>query len=89
MLDYNAVQKLFIEKNLHFFTFYTKSDKSVKAVIRHLSGNTSAEAINVVLQEIGYYVISVKQMTAKSPTPEGGRGHIHLPLPLLCYASKE
>jgi hypothetical protein len=79
MVDYNAIQKFFIEKNLHFFTFYTKADKPVKAVIRHLPGNTSEEDIAVALQEMDYDVISVKQMTAKRPTPEGGVTHTSLP----------
>jgi hypothetical protein len=78
MVDYNATQKLLNEQNLHFFKFYdTNADKPVKAVIRHLPGNTSAEDIIVDLQD----VISVKQMTAKRPTPEGGVTHLppHLP----------
>jgi hypothetical protein len=59
-------------KNFHFFALYTKAHKLVKAVIRHLPGNTSAKNITVVLQEIDYDVISVKLMTAKRVTPEGG-----------------
>jgi hypothetical protein len=51
MVDYNAIQKFLNEKN-HFFTFYTKVDKPVKIVIRHLPGNTSAEDITVALQEM-------------------------------------
>jgi hypothetical protein len=47
MVNYNAIQKFLTEKSLHFFIFYTKTDKSVKAVIRHLPGNTSAEDITV------------------------------------------
>jgi hypothetical protein len=41
IVDYNAI-KILTKKNLHSFTFYTKADKQVKAVIRHLPGNTSA-----------------------------------------------
>jgi hypothetical protein len=37
----------------------------------------------VVLQEIDYDSISVKQMTAKRSTPEGGITHISLPLFLV------
>jgi hypothetical protein len=47
MVNYNAIQKFLTEKNLHFFIFYTKTVKLVKAVIRHLPGNTSAEDITV------------------------------------------
>jgi hypothetical protein len=38
-----------------------------KTVIRHLPSNTSSESITVSLQELGYDVISVKQMTVKAP----------------------
>jgi hypothetical protein len=69
MVDYNAMQKFLAEKNLQFLIFYTKADKLVKTDIRHLPGNTSAEDITVALQMIDHDVISVKQMTAKCPTP--------------------
>jgi hypothetical protein len=52
MVDYNTVQMFLTEKNLHFFTFYTKVGKSVKTVIRHLPGNTYAEDISMASQEI-------------------------------------
>jgi hypothetical protein len=52
VVDYNTIRKFITEKNLHLFAFYTKADKLVKAVIRHLSGNNSAEDITVDLQEI-------------------------------------
>jgi hypothetical protein len=41
MVDYNALQKFPTEKNLHFFTFYTKAGKPVKVVIGHLAANIS------------------------------------------------
>jgi hypothetical protein len=59
MMDYNATQNCLTMKNLHVFTFYTKADKTVKALIRHLPDNTSAEDTIVALQEIEYDVISV------------------------------
>jgi hypothetical protein len=72
MTDYKPIQNLLSQKDLPFFTFYIKGDKPVNAVIRHLPNNTSSEDITVALQELGYEVISVKQMTAKRPSPEGG-----------------
>jgi hypothetical protein len=42
----------------------------------------------MALQELDYDVISVKQLTAKRPTLEGGVTHISL-RPLSGYASKE
>jgi hypothetical protein len=62
-------KKCLTENKLHLFTFYTKKDTPVKAVIRF---NISAEGITVALQEIGYDVINVKQMTAKRPISEQG-----------------
>jgi hypothetical protein len=83
MADYYAIQKFLTDKNLCFFTFYRKVDKLVKAVIRYLPGNMSAEEITVVLQEIDYDVISVKQMTVKCGTPEGAVIHASIPLCLV------
>jgi hypothetical protein len=37
----------------------------------------------VALQELGYEVISVKLMTAKLPSPEGGDNLVTLPLFLV------
>jgi ABC-type uncharacterized transport system substrate-binding protein len=51
MADYNAVQEFLSEKNLHLFSFYIKACKPVKAVIRHLPGNVSADDITMILQE--------------------------------------
>jgi hypothetical protein len=71
MAGYKVIQNLLSQKGLPFFTFYTRGEKPVKALIRHLPINTSSEDITVALQELGYEVISVKQMTVKSPSPEG------------------
>jgi hypothetical protein len=54
----------------------------------HLPGNISAEDITMAYQEIDYDVISIKQMTAKRPTTEGGVSNSPLP-PLPRNASKE
>jgi hypothetical protein len=83
MADCKTIQNLLSQKGLPFFAFYTKGDKPVKAVIRHLSNNTSSEDITVDLQELGYEVYSVKQMTAKRPSPEGGVTLVSLPLFLI------
>jgi hypothetical protein len=85
MVDYNAIQNFWTERNFHFFIFYTKADKPINAIIKHLPGNISTEDITVALQETDY-VISVKQMTTKCPTSEGG---ITPSLSLPTYASKK
>jgi hypothetical protein len=83
MGDYKTIQNLLSQKGLPFFTFYTKGNKPVKAVIRHLPNNTSSEDITVALQELGYEVISVKQITAKRPSPEEEVTLVFLPLFLI------
>jgi hypothetical protein len=60
-------------------TFYTKHNRLIKSVIRHLHANISAEGITVILQEIDHDVVNVKEMTAKRLTPEGGVIHTSLP----------
>jgi hypothetical protein len=79
MADYKTIQNHLSQKCLPFFTFYTKEDKPVKAVIRHLPNTTSSEDITVALQELGYEIIIVKQMTAKRPSPEGEVTLVSLP----------
>jgi hypothetical protein len=48
-----------------------------------LPNNTSSEDITVALQELGYEVINVKQMTAKFPFPEGEVTLLFFPLFLI------
>jgi hypothetical protein len=50
----------------------------MKAVIRHLPHNTSAEDISDGLVSLGFYVISVKQMTATRRSPSDGSITINL-----------
>jgi hypothetical protein len=83
MADYKAIQNLSRQKDLQFFTFYTKGARAVKSVIRHLPSNTSSEDITVALKELGYEAISVKQMTAKRPSPEGRVTLVSLPFFLI------
>jgi hypothetical protein len=64
MADYSAIRECFHSKNLNYFTFYPKSHKPVKAVIRHLPIDTPDEDISKGLQDLGYSLLSVKQMTA-------------------------
>jgi hypothetical protein len=83
MADYKAIQNLSSQKGLPFSTVYTEGGKPVKTVIGHLPNNTSSEGIAVALQEMGYEVISVKQMAAKRPSAEGGVTIVTLPLFLI------
>jgi hypothetical protein len=61
MADFSAIKEYLSSQNLNYFNFYPKSLKPVKAVIRHLLGNTPAEEIYEGLEELGFDLISVKQ----------------------------
>jgi hypothetical protein len=63
MEDFLAIKSHFEGNNLSFFTFFPKSEKPIKAVIRHLPPNTPAEDICDRLASLGFDVVSVKQMT--------------------------
>jgi hypothetical protein len=39
MADYSAIKEYLSSQTLNYFTFYQKSLKPIKAVIRHLPGN--------------------------------------------------
>jgi hypothetical protein len=83
MADYSAIKDHFDSKAFHYFTFHPKSEKPIKAVIRHLPMDTPAEDLSKGLQDLGFSVLSVKQMTASRPSPEGGSRTSNLPLFLI------
>jgi hypothetical protein len=83
MADFQSVKSHFDTNKLSYYSFYPKSEKPMKAVIRHLSQNTPAEDISDALVILGFDVISVKQMTAtRRASPEGSK-NINLPLFLI------
>jgi hypothetical protein len=63
MADFEAVKAHFSQNNLSYVFFFPKAQKPVKAVIRHLPPNTSAEDISDGLVNRGFDVVRVKQMT--------------------------
>lgn len=69
--------------NLAYFTFYPKSLKPIKAVIRHLTLNTPAEDISDGLVRLGFDVISVKQLTVTLRSPPEGSITISISLFLI------
>jgi hypothetical protein len=60
IMDCRTTHNLFTEKNLPINSFYTKADKSVKAVTRHLPKNSSSEDTTVAPQELGYDIVIIK-----------------------------
>jgi hypothetical protein len=67
MADFKSVKSHFDAYNLSYYSFYPKSVKPMKAVIRHLPQNTPAEDISDGLVSLGFDVI--KQMTAPVDHP--------------------
>jgi hypothetical protein len=76
--------KSYLEKNnLQCLTFFPNSEKAIKAVIRHLPPDTPAEHISNGLEDLGFNVINVRQMTA-TRLASNGQTHVKtLPLFLV------
>jgi hypothetical protein len=81
-VDYKAVKSFFETKSLSYYTFYPKVEKPIKAVICHLPIKTPAEDIADGLLDLGFDVISVRQMSTARRSPEGSTS-ITLPLFLV------
>jgi hypothetical protein len=74
----------FQKENLSFYTLHPKGLKPIKAVIRHLPSLTPDEEIYEALQELGFDIISVKQMTSsRRPPTESGTNPTNHSLPLF------
>jgi hypothetical protein len=83
MADFLAIKSYFEGNNLSFFTFHPKSEKPIKAVIRHLPINTPAEDICDGLVSLGFDVVNVKQMTTTRRSPPEVPKISNLPLFLV------
>jgi hypothetical protein len=84
MADFKSVISHFDSQNLSYCSFFPKSEKPIKAVIRHLPHNTPAEDISDRLVNLGFNVVSVKQMTATRRLPPEESQEIFR-LPSLCH----
>jgi hypothetical protein len=82
MADFLAIKSHFEGNNFSFYTF-PKSEKPIKAAIRHLPINTPAEDICDALVTLGFDVVSVKQMTTTRRSPPEVSKTINLPLFLV------
>jgi hypothetical protein len=83
MEDFLTIRKYLEGKNLSYFTFFHKSEKPIKAVRRHLHLNTPAQDISDGLTDLGFDIISVKQMTSTRRSPSEGSVPRNLPLFLI------
>jgi hypothetical protein len=62
MADFSAIRKNLYNNNLSYFTFFPKSEKPIKSVVRHFSSNNPAQDITDGLVDLGFNIVSVKQM---------------------------
>jgi hypothetical protein len=88
MTDYSAIRQYLEAKHLNYYTFFPESEKPIKAIIRHLLHDTPAEDISNSLNDLGFDVINVKQMTSKK-TDTQGRSKVNLPLFLVTLPRTE
>jgi hypothetical protein len=82
MVDSQSGKGHLESNNLSYYTFYLKSERPIKAVIRHLPMNTPAKEIAEGLVDLGFEIISVEQMSTTRRSPEGTTS-ITLPLFLI------
>jgi hypothetical protein len=82
MADFSAIPSHFESNNLPYFT-YPKSQKPVKSVIRHPPVSTPADDISDGLVNLGFDVISVKQMSATRRSPAEGTTIVNIPIFLI------
>jgi hypothetical protein len=69
IVDYQAVKSLFENANMSYYAFYTKSQKLIKAMVRHLPQNTLSEGKSDGMLDLGFAVVSVKQTSTARLSP--------------------
>jgi hypothetical protein len=76
--------KSYLKKNnLQYFTFSPNSEKPIKAVICHLPSDKPAEDISNSLEDLGFNVINMRQLTNNQRAPNGQTHVETLPLFLV------
>jgi hypothetical protein len=80
--------KSYLEKNnLHYFIFSKNSEKPIKEAIHHLPPDTPVEDISSSLDDLGFNVTNMRQMShsksTQQPNPHGNSPSI------LCYLNKK
>jgi hypothetical protein len=83
MAEFLSVKSYFDSQNLSYFSFFPKSEKLIKAVIRHLPHDTPAKDISDDLVSLGFDVVGIEQMTAALRSPPEEPKVINLPIFLV------
>jgi hypothetical protein len=89
MADFSGIQKYLDNINISYFTFYPKSEKPIKAVVRHLPSNNPTQDICDGLVDTDFDIIRVKQMSTNRRSPSEGALPKNLPLFLLLYLERK
>jgi hypothetical protein len=89
MAEFSAIRKHLENNNLSYFTFFPKSEKPIKAVVRHLPSDTPAQDITDGLVDLGFDIISVRQMSASRRSTSEGSVPQNLPLFLITLPRTE
>jgi hypothetical protein len=89
MADFAKIRKYLENNNLSYFTLLPKSEKPSKAVIRHLPSNTPAQDVSDGLTDLGFDIISVKQMSGTRRSTSEGSVPRNLPLFLITLPRTE
>jgi hypothetical protein len=89
MADFSAIRMYLEDNNLSYFTFFLKSEKPTKSVIRHLPSDTPAQDISDGLVDLGFDIISVRQMSASRRSTYEGTAPHNLPLFLITLPRTE
>jgi hypothetical protein len=82
-MDYSAMKSYLEKNNLQYFTFSPNPEKLIKAVIRHLPPDTPAEDISNSLENLGFKMINVRQLTTNRRAQYGQTSVENLPLFLV------
>jgi hypothetical protein len=86
MADFSAICSHFDSDNLPYFTFYPKSQMPVKAAIQHLPFTTPTKDISDGFVNLGFDIISDKQMSATRRSTAQGTTTINIPLSLMNFS---
>jgi hypothetical protein len=72
MEDYSTMKSYLEKNNVPYFTFFTNSEKPIKAVIRHFLPDTPEEDISTSLEDLGFNVVNV----TTTPTAPNGQTQV-------------
>jgi hypothetical protein len=83
MTDFSTMPSNFKSNNHPYFTFYPKSQKPIKAVIQYLPVSVTAEDTSDGLVNLGFDVISIKQISTTHQSPAEGTVPVNIFLFLI------